>query len=117
MNCRAHHEAMAIGMCQGCGSGLCAACAGIRSDAKLVCGDVCAERVRLESKAMEELLRKAREGKALTRAMGLLFGSLFLVFAPFPVLRMGERAWDLSAFLLLASVAMFVIAYKYRKKA
>ena len=83
---------------------------------KLACGEACAERVRLESRAIEELLRKAREGKALVFTMGVLFGLAFLVFAPFPIFTMGKSGWDLSGFLVLASTIMFAIAYKNRKK-
>ncbi|MFO0798320.1 MAG: hypothetical protein U0804_12655 [Gemmataceae bacterium] len=83
MNCFAHQMAPAVGICRGCGKGVCAACA-TDTGAGLSCPGACEDRVLLLNRIVDSNARVMRTADRQTWSSGMLgvvMGSLFLALA------------------------------------
>lgn len=83
MNCFAHQTAPAVGICRGCGKGLCAACA-IDTGAGLACPGACEDRVLLLNRIVDSnaaMVRAADRQTWSSGMLGVVMGVLFLGLA------------------------------------
>jgi hypothetical protein len=107
MECFAHPSVEAVGICKGCGKGVCHACAQ-QVDLGLACSDSCAKFVSGFTAIQRATLRSPH---ALVRSVwgSLGLGVVLLGFAGYTFLSYKEPGW-LSWFFLLVGLVMLVSA-------
>lgn len=72
MRCYEHRSAEAIGVCHGCGKGVCVECC-IDTGQGLVCGSACDAQVRSDRALVRKSKQAFRGGHVFTTVMGSLF--------------------------------------------
>lgn len=92
MRCYAHHESDAVGVCHGCGRGVCRSCAREAPSGEIACGETCAASLHASRTMVANAMRSQDSHRttawlfpALLCGMGLLFlaGGLYRGRQPF----------------------------------
>jgi len=96
MLCRTHKESQANAICCACGAGICNECDPIEASGKLACCNNCAEIIKKESKAIDEILKKNR--------FGIAFMIGFLVISGIGFLSVGLLGFALSPKAFFANI-------------
>lgn len=102
MNCSAHSDVAAVGICGACGRGLCRECVA-EIQRKLVCRGRCEERGRLLLEAEDKSLDTLRKSQRLIYAARKinLGAAALLAFAGLCFIAFGHAKWTMFWFVAL----------------
>jgi hypothetical protein len=111
MNCFAHPDMAAVGVCGACGRGLCRECAA-EVNHKLACRGPCEERVKhllqVEDLSIVTLKKSQRMMNANRQ---VLFGTAgFLAFTGLPFIALGHARWETLWFVGLLGYGFLAFA-------